>query len=91
VKVLFQTIYTDFAYFEREKIHLKILCSEIADVMIFYPRCLPLLLSEISNGKKTISWKLCMKFRNKIGNQVSDYRTLRGVLISTVTVCAKNH
>jgi hypothetical protein len=41
--------------------------------MIFDPRWLPLLLAEISYGKrKGINWNLSMKFRSQIENQVSN-------------------
>jgi hypothetical protein len=51
VKFFFQPINNNFVYFEKKN-HLKIFCSETWAEIIFDPRWLPILLAEISNGKK---------------------------------------
>jgi hypothetical protein len=45
-------IYTDFAYFEKEKITLKSSPQDTRAEMIFNPKWLPLQLAEISTSKK---------------------------------------
>jgi hypothetical protein len=61
-----------FCIFWGEKNHCKIFCSETE--MSFEPRWLPLLLAEISNGKKK---KNRLTFRSRIETRWADYRHLR--------------
>ena len=83
VKKSFQPIYTDYAYFERKKITLKIFCWNALWLAHFQnymlhpnPASSIQYMAAIIVSRKFISWNFSMKFRSQIKNQMSDYRLL---------------